>query len=87
MVSRHIRKKEKLWIRAFPDIPVTTKPIQIRMGKGKGAVDHWVHKLPAGKMIMEIGAMPETKAKAILLGAAKKLGVACAFVNRKLDKF
>lgn len=87
MVSRHIRKKEKLWIRAFPDIPVTTKPIQIRMGKGKGAVDHWIHKLPAGKMIMEIGAMPETKAKAILLGAAKKLGVACAFVNRKLDRF
>ena len=86
MVSRHVRKKEKIWIRAFPDVPVTTKPIQIRMGKGKGAVDHWIHKLPAGKMIMEIGAMPETKAKAILLGAAKKLGVACAFVNRKLDR-
>ncbi len=45
MVSRHIRKKETIWIRAFPDIPVTTKPIQIRMGKGKGAVDHWVHKV------------------------------------------
>ena len=87
MVSRHIRKKEKVWIRAFPDIPVTTKPIQIRMGKGKGAVDHWIHKLPAGKIIMEIGAMPETKAKAILMGAAKKIGVACAFVNRKLDRF
>jgi large subunit ribosomal protein L16 len=40
MVSRHIRKKEKIWIRAFPDVPVTTKPIQIRMGKGKGAVSY-----------------------------------------------
>lgn len=87
MVSRSIRKKEKIWIRAFPDIPVTTKPIQIRMGKGKGAVDHWIHKLPAGKIIMEIGAMPETKAKAILMSAAKKLGVACNFVNRQLDRF
>jgi large subunit ribosomal protein L16 len=87
MVSRSIRKKEKLWIRAFPDIPVTTKPIQIRMGKGKGAVDHWIHKLPAGKIILEIGAMPEVKAKAILMSAAKKLGVACNFVNRQLDRF
>jgi large subunit ribosomal protein L16 len=86
MVSRHIRKKEKIWIRAFPDIPVTTKPIQIRMGKGKGAVDHWIHKLPVGKMILEVGYMNEAKAKAVLLGAAKKLGVPCAFVNRKLDK-
>jgi len=87
MVSRHIKKKEKLWIRAFPDTPVTTKPIQIRMGKGKGAVDHWIHKLPAGKIIMEVGQMPEMKARAVLGQAAKKLGVACAFVKRQVDTF
>ncbi len=85
MVSRHMRKKEKLWIRCFPDVPVTSKPVNIRMGKGKGAVDHWIHKLSVGKIIMEIGYMPATKAKAVLMAASKKLGVPCGFVSRGLD--
>lgn len=73
MISRHIRKKEHLWIRVWPDIPVTAKPKEIRMGKGKGPVDYWVTRLKAGKILFEWGRMPLIKAKMIFYSVAKKL--------------
>ena len=79
-ISRSLRKQEKLWIRALPDIPVTSKPKEIRMGKGKGAVDYWVIKVKAGQTLFELSAMGYKKAKLILLAAAKKLSVPCAFI-------
>ena len=71
-ISKGIRKKEKLWLKILPDTPVTAKPNEIRMGKGKGAVSYWVFKLRAGKLIFELSNMPETKAY-VLLNAAKNL--------------
>ena len=81
-ISRNLRKNEKLWIRAFPDIPVTSKPKEIRMGKGKGAVEYWVIKVKAGQTIFELSSMGHKKAKLILLTAAKKLAVPCAFISQ-----
>lgn len=81
-ISKNLRKKEKLWIRALPDVPVTSKPKEIRMGKGKGAVAYWVVKLKAGQTLFELSFMGYKKAKMILLSAAKKLAVPCAFVSQ-----
>ena len=79
-ISRNLRKQEKLWIRALPDIPVTSKPKEIRMGKGKGAVEYWIIKVKAGQTLFELSSMGYKKAKTILLSAAKKLAVPCAFI-------
>lgn len=81
-ISKSLRKKEKLWIRTLPDIPVTSKPKEIRMGKGKGAVAYWVIKVKAGQTLFELSSMGYQKAKIILLSAAKKLAVPCAFVSQ-----
>ena len=85
-ISRNLKKQEKLWIRALPDIPVTSKPKEIRMGKGKGAVEYWIIKVKAGQTLFELSSMGYKKAKTILLSAAKKLAVPCAFIaqNKKL---
>ena len=79
-ISRALGKYEFLWIRVIPDIPVTKKPQEIRMGKGKGAVDHWVTKVKAGQTIFELTQMLPQKAQIILLSAAKKLAVPCAII-------
>ena len=79
-ISRALGKREFLWIRVIPDIPVTKKPQEIRMGKGKGTVDHWVAKVKAGQTIFELTYMLPKKAKTLLLSAAKKLAVPCAII-------
>jgi large subunit ribosomal protein L16 len=79
-ISRGLRKQEFLWIRIIPDIPVTKKPNEIRMGKGKGAVDHWIGKVKAGQTIFELTCMLPKKAQTLLLSAAKKLAVPCAII-------
>ena len=80
-ISRALGKQEYLWIRVMSDIPVTKKPQEIRMGKGKGAVNHWVTKVKAGQTIFELTYMLPKKAYAILLSAAKKLGIPCAIFS------
>lgn len=80
-ISRNLKKQEKLWIRAVPDIPVTSKPKEIRMGKGKGAVDYWVIRVKSGQTLFELSYMLPKKAQIILLSAAKKLAVPCAFIS------
>ena len=80
-ISRSLRRYEFLWIRIIPDIPVTKKPNEIRMGKGKGAVDHWVARVKAGHTIFELTCMMPKKAYLLLLSAAKKLVVPCVFIS------
>jgi len=82
VITRKLKRTGKLWIRIFPNTPVTKKPIEVRMGKGKGAVDHWVAVVRPGTIIYEIGEARENLAKVALLSGAKKLSMRCNFVKR-----
>ena len=71
-VTRHMKRQGKVWIRVFPDLPVSAKPIEVRMGKGKGSVDRWVARVAPGRIMFEIDGVPEEVAvEALRLGAAK----------------
>lgn len=71
-ITREMKRQGKVWIRVFPDVPVTAKPIEVRMGKGKGAVDRWVARVAPGRILFEIdGVTEETARLALSLGAAK----------------
>ena len=71
-ISRKIKKKGKLWIKIFPDLPITKKPTEVRMGKGKGNVSHWAAKVKGGSVIFEIcGVNKKTAIKAFRTGSAK----------------
>jgi large subunit ribosomal protein L16 len=81
-VVRHIRRRGKVWIRIFPDKPVTAKPAETRMGKGKGSVDHWVAVVKPGRILFEMAGVPEEVAKEALTLAAYKLPIKTKFVKR-----
>ena len=71
-VTRHMKRLGKLWIRVFPDVLVTKKPAEVRMGKGKGAVEYWVCRIKPGRIIFELdGVKPEVAHEAFALAAAK----------------
>lgn len=71
-VTRHMKRQGKVWIRVFPDVPVSAKPIEVRMGKGKGSVDRWVARVAPGRILFEIdGVSDEVAREALRLGAAK----------------
>jgi large subunit ribosomal protein L16 len=71
-ITRHMKRAGRVWIRIFPDVPVTAKPTEVRMGKGKGSVDRWVAKVKPGRIMFEIDGVPEPVAReALELGAAK----------------
>ena len=71
-ITREMQRQGKVWIRIFPDVPVTAKPIEVRMGKGKGGVDRWVARVAPGRILFEIdGVTEETARLALSLGAAK----------------
>jgi len=82
VITRKLKRTGKLWIRIFPNTPVTKKPIEVRMGKGKGAVDHWVAVVRPGTIIYEIGEAKENLAKVALMSGAKQLSIRCNFVKR-----
>ena len=82
VITRKLKRTGKLWIRIFPNTPVTKKPIEVRMGKGKGAVDHWVAVVKPGTIIYEIGEAKENLAKVALMSGAKQLSMRCNFVKR-----
>lgn len=82
-INRFFQRRGKVWIRVFPDKPVTKKPAEVRMGKGKGAVDHWVAVVRPGKILFEVANVPEDEAKSALRRAAAKLGVPTRFVKRQ----
>ena len=81
--TRYIKRGGKVWIKIFPDKPITTKPIGTRMGKGKGAVEYWVAAVKPGRIMFEIAGIPEETAKEALRLAANKLSVKSKFVKRE----
>ena len=83
-MTRHIKRGGKTWIRVFPDKPVTKKPIEVRMGKGKGNVEFWVAKVQPGSMLYEMEGVSREVAQEAFRLAASKLPVKTAFVERKI---
>jgi large subunit ribosomal protein L16 len=77
-----MKRGGKVWIRVFPDKPITAKPAETRMGSGKGAVDHWVAVVKPGRIIFEIGGVSEEVAKEAVRLASHKLPVATRFITR-----
>jgi large subunit ribosomal protein L16 len=81
-IVRYVRRSGKLWIRIFPDKPVTMKPAETRMGSGKGNVDHWVAVVKPGRVLFEIGGVDETTAREAFRLASHKLPIKTQFVSR-----
>lgn len=81
-ITRHVKRGCKLWIRVFPDKPLTKKPAETRMGKGKGALESWVAVVKTGKMLYEISGVTETVAQEALRLASHKLPIATKFTRR-----
>ncbi|MFM2394821.1 MAG: hypothetical protein RLZZ546_2803 [Bacteroidota bacterium] len=81
-MTRFMKREGKVWIRIFPDKPITAKPAEVRMGKGKGALDHWVAVIKPGTIMFEIDGVPVETAKEALRLAAQKLPVLTSFVIR-----
>lgn len=82
-VNRHLKRKGKVWIRIFPDKPITNKPLEVRMGKGKGNPEGWVAVVKPGNMIVELGGCSEAQAKEAFFRAAGKLQCRCKFLTRQ----
>mgnify|MGYP001447909512 FL=1 len=83
-MTRHIKRQGKIWIRVFPDKPITKKPLEVRMGKGKGSVEYWVAQIKPGQMLFEMQGVEETVAKEALELAAAKLPVKTAIIKRTI---
>ena len=81
-INRYLKRKGKVWIRIFPHKPTTSRPPETRMGKGKGAPEHWVAVVRPGLMLFEVSGVPESMATEALRRAANKLGLSCRFVKR-----
>lgn len=81
-MTRYMKREGKVWIRIFPDKPITSKPLEVRMGKGKGAVDHWVAVVKPGRIMFEIDGVPRAVAEEALRLAAQKLPVLTKFSVR-----
>lgn len=82
-IQRTVKRAGKLYIRVFPDKPVTKKPLETRMGKGKGSVDHWVALVRPGKVLYEIEGVPEELAREAFRIAGHKLPIATRFMTRE----
>ena len=81
-MTRHIKRGGKIWIRVFPDKPITQKPLEVRQGKGKGNVEYWIAQIQPGKVLFEMEGVPEKLASEAFTLAAAKLPVATTFVKR-----
>jgi large subunit ribosomal protein L16 len=81
-MTRHIKRGGKIWIRMFPDKPITKKPAETRMGKGKGAPEYWVAVVKPGRILYEIEGVPESIAREAMMLAAQKLPIKVKFVTR-----
>ncbi len=81
-VTRYLKREGQVWIRIFPDKPITKKPAEVRMGKGKGAPEYWVARVKPGTIMFEVGGVPLDVAKEGMRLAAQKLPVACKFTVR-----
>ena len=81
-MTRYIKRGGKVWIKIFPDKPVTARPAETRMGSGKGAVDYWVAVVKPGRIMFELGGVPEETAREALRLAIHKLPIKCKIVSR-----
>lgn len=81
-INRHVRRGGKLWIRVFPDKPITEKPLEVRQGKGKGNVEYWIAQIQPGKMLYEIEGVSEEIAREAFQRASAKLPFRTVFVSR-----
>ena len=82
-ITRHMKRQGRVWIRIFPDVPVSSKPTEVRMGKGKGSVDRWVAKVKPGRIMFEIDGVGELIAREALRLGAMKLPVTTRIVARE----
>jgi large subunit ribosomal protein L16 len=81
-MTRHVKRGGKIWIRVFPDKPITKKPLEVRQGKGKGNVEYWVAQIQPGRILYEMEGVPEEVAREAFALAAAKIPFATAFVRR-----
>ncbi len=84
VITRYVKRGGKMWIRIFPDVPITRKPLEVRMGSGKGNVEWWVAKIQPGKMLYELEGVSEIDAREAFKLAAAKLPVKTTFVQRTI---
>ena len=82
-MTRHMKRQGRVWIRIFPDVPVSSKPTEVRMGKGKGSVDFWAARVKPGRIMFEIDGVPEAVAQEALRLAAMKLPIKSRVVVRE----
>ena len=81
-LTRHMKRAGRVWIRVFPDVPVTSKPAEVRQGKGKGSVDYWAARVKPGRILFEVDGVPMDVAKRAFELAAAKLPISTRFVTR-----
>jgi large subunit ribosomal protein L16 len=81
-MTRHVKRQGKIWIRVFPDKPITEKPLEVRQGKGKGNVEYWVCQIQPGRVLYEMEGVPEALAREAFALAAAKLPFKTTFVTR-----
>ena len=83
-MTRYVKRGGQIWIRVFPDVPITQKPLEVRMGSGKGNVEYWIAKVTPGKVLFEIEGVPEATAREAFRLASAKLSVSTIFVKRQV---
>lgn len=81
-ITRHMKRQGKVWIRIFPDVPVTAKPLEVRQGKGKGSVEYWAARVKPGRIMFELDGVSQEVAKEAMALAAMKLPIKTKFVTR-----
>ena len=84
-ITREMKRQGRVWIRIFPDLPVSKKPTEVRMGKGKGSVEYWAARVKPGRIVFEIDGVPEDVAKEALRLGAMKLPITTRIVTRIAD--
>ena len=83
-ITRHLKRAGRLWIRIFPDVPITKKPAEVRMGKGKGSVEYWACRVKPGRIMFEVDGVSLEDAKKAMMLASAKLPIKCKFVGRDI---
>ena len=81
-MTRHMKRAGRVWIRIFPDLPISSKPTEVRMGKGKGSPEYWAARVAPGRIMFEVDGVPEDVAREAMRLAAAKLPIKCRFVQR-----
>jgi large subunit ribosomal protein L16 len=84
-MTRHMKRQGRVWIRIFPDVPISKKPLEVRMGKGKGAPEYWAARVKAGRIMFELGGVSVDVARESLELAAAKLPIKTRFVQRIVE--